>query len=30
MMLYLFPFLDRVMLEYRSEGTPPMHANAWQ
>lgn len=30
MMLYLFPFLDRVMVEYRSEGTPPMRANAWQ
>jgi L-gulonolactone oxidase len=29
-MLYLFPFLDRVMVEYRSEGTPPMRANAWQ
>jgi len=30
MMLYLFPFLDRVMVEYRSEGTPPMRARAWQ
>lgn len=30
MMLYLFPFLDRVMVEYRSEGTPPLRANAWQ
>ncbi|MFT5487476.1 MAG: L-gulonolactone oxidase [Paracoccaceae bacterium] len=29
-MLYLFPFLDRVMVEYRSEGTPPVRANAWQ
>jgi len=30
MMLYLFPFLDRVMVEFRSEGTPPMRPNAWQ
>lgn len=30
MMLYLFPFLDRVMVEYRSEGSPPLRRNAWQ
>ena len=30
MMLYLFPFLNRVMVEYRSEGEPPLRKNAWQ
>lgn len=30
MMLYLSPFLNRVMVEYRWEGMPPMRANAWQ
>lgn len=30
MMLYLFPFLDPVMVEYRSEDTPLKRANAWQ
>jgi L-gulonolactone oxidase len=30
MMLYMFPFLGRVMVEYRAEGAPPIRANAWQ
>jgi L-gulonolactone oxidase len=30
MMLYLFPFLDRVMVEYRYEGSPPMRSQTWQ
>lgn len=30
MMLYLFPFLDTVMVEYRWEGTGPIKSHAWQ
>ncbi|MDA0661706.1 MAG: FAD-binding protein [Proteobacteria bacterium] len=30
MMLYMFPFLNRVMVEYRSEGDLPLRSNAWQ
>lgn len=30
MMLYLFPFLNRVMVEYRYEGEPPMKSHTWQ
>ena len=30
MMLYLFPFLDSVMVEYRSEGTGPIKSHSWQ
>jgi L-gulonolactone oxidase len=30
MMLYLFPFLDTVMVEYRWEGDAPLKPRAWQ
>ena len=30
MMLYLFPYLDRVVVEYRYDGTEPMRSNSWQ
>ena len=30
MMLYLFPFLDMVMVEYRWEGEAPLKPRAWQ
>ena len=30
MMLYLFPFLDRVVVEYRYDGDGPMRSNSWQ
>jgi len=30
MMLYLFPFLDSVVVEYRHDGTEPMRSNSWQ
>lgn len=30
MMLYLFPFLDSVVVEYRSEGSGPIRSNGWQ
>jgi len=30
MMLYLFPFLDRVVVEYRFDGQGPMRSNSWQ
>lgn len=30
MMLYLFPFLDSVVVEYRSDGTGPIRAKSWQ
>ncbi len=30
MMLYLFPFLDKVVVEYRFDGESPMRANSWQ
>lgn len=30
MMLYLFPFLDRVMVEYRWDGSPPIRSHSWQ
>ncbi len=30
MMLYLFPFLDSVIVEYRFDGDPPMVSNSWQ
>lgn len=30
MMLYLFPFLDRVTVEYRYDGEPPIRSGAWQ
>lgn len=30
MMLYLFPFLDRVVVEYRFDGTGPLKSNSWQ
>ena len=29
-MLYLFPFLDSVVVEYRYDGTEPMRSNSWQ
>ena len=29
-MLYLFPHLDSVMVEYRWEGTPPIKSHSWQ
>lgn len=30
MMLYLFPFLDRVIVEYRYDGIGPLASNSWQ
>jgi L-gulonolactone oxidase len=30
MMLFLFPHLDRVMVEYRWDGPPPITSHAWQ
>lgn len=30
MMLYLFPFLDRVVVEYRYDGEGPIRSNSWQ
>ncbi len=30
MMLYLFPFLDRVVVEYRYDGKGPLISNSWQ
>ena len=30
MMLYLFPFLDRVVVEYRYDGDGPVRSNSWQ
>lgn len=30
MMLYLFPYLDRVVVEYRYDGVEPMRSNSWQ
>lgn len=30
MMLYLFPHLDRVMVEYRWDGVPPIKSYTWQ
>jgi len=30
MMLYLFPFLDSVVVEYRYDGDGPMASNSWQ
>lgn len=30
MMLYLFPFLDKVVVEYRFEGKAPMRSGSWQ
>jgi hypothetical protein len=30
MMLYLYPFLDRVVVEYRSDGQGPITVNSWQ
>lgn len=30
MMLYLFPFLDSVVVEYRYDGPGPMRSNSWQ
>ncbi|MFQ6021412.1 MAG: FAD-binding oxidoreductase [Acidiferrobacterales bacterium] len=30
MMLYLFPFLDRVVVEYRYDGSGPITSNSWQ
>lgn len=30
MMLYLFPFLDRVVVEYRYDGNGPLTSNSWQ
>ena len=30
MMLYLFPFLDRVVVEYRYDGPGPMKTHTWQ
>lgn len=30
MMLYLFPFLDSVVVEYRYDGSDPMRSNSWQ
>ena len=30
MMLYLFPFLDSVVVEYRYDGVDPMRSNSWQ
>jgi len=30
MMLYLFPFLDSVVVEYRFDGVEPMSSNSWQ
>ena len=30
MMLYLFPFLDSVVVEYRSEGTGSIRSKSWQ
>lgn len=30
MMLYLFPFLDRVMVEYRWDGSGPVKSHSWQ
>jgi L-gulonolactone oxidase len=29
-MLYLFPFLDSVVVEYRFDGSEPMRSNSWQ
>lgn len=29
-MLYLFPYLDRVVVEYRYDGSEPMQSNSWQ
>lgn len=30
MMLYLFPFLDKVVVEYRYDGEGPIKSNSWQ
>jgi hypothetical protein len=30
MMLYLFPYLDRVVVEYRSDGSGPLRSGSWQ
>ena len=30
MMLYLFPFLDKVVVEYRQDGEPPLRSRSWQ
>jgi hypothetical protein len=30
MMLYLFPFLNRVVVEYRYDGSGPLTSNSWQ
>ena len=30
MMLYLFPFLDRVVVEFRFDGSGPIKSNSWQ
>jgi hypothetical protein len=30
MMLYLFPFLDSVVVEYRYDGSGPIKSNSWQ
>ena len=30
MMLYLFPYLDAVVVEYRFDGKEPMRSNSWQ
>jgi FAD/FMN-containing dehydrogenase len=30
MMLYLFPFLDKVVVEYRFDGSGPIRGNSWQ
>jgi FAD/FMN-containing dehydrogenase len=30
MMLYMFPFLDRVVVEYRYDGSGPLTSNSWQ
>ena len=30
MMLYLFPFLDKVVVEYRYDGQAPMQSGSWQ
>ncbi|HUJ44100.1 MAG TPA: FAD-dependent oxidoreductase [Opitutaceae bacterium] len=30
MMLYLFPFQDRVVVEYRSDGIGPIRSHSWQ
>lgn len=30
MMLYMFPFRDRIVVEYRYDGSGPMRSNSWQ